>query len=68
MDNENKVELDISVNKVLDPFNSKLLLTYSLADDRFHKLALILKKWNKMVSLDKKLNSFSLNLILIAYM
>jgi DNA polymerase sigma len=40
-------EIDISANKILDVYNSKLLLTYAQLDERFHALALILKDWNK---------------------
>jgi hypothetical protein len=40
-------EIDISAKKILDVYNSKLLLTSAQLDERFHALALILKDWNK---------------------
>ena len=66
----NKLDIEISVNKVVDPFNSKLLLTYSMLDRRFHALALILKDWNKRKFKDKlkRLNSYSIVLMVIAFL
>ena len=59
------------MNKVVDPYNTWLLQTYAMLDVRFLKLALILKAWNKKVNLDmgtNKLNSYSMILMLIAYL
>ena len=63
-------EIDISANKILDVYNSKLLLTYAQLDERFHALALILKDWNKKQFTDRKkrLNSYSIVLMLIAFL
>jgi DNA polymerase sigma len=51
-------------------YNSKLLLTYAQVDERFHALALILKDWNKKQFTDRKkrLNSYSIVLMLIAFL
>ena len=64
------LDIDISVNKVLDIFNSELLQLYARFDSRFHKLALVLKKLNKLHFSDKKtrLNSYSITLMLIAFL
>jgi DNA polymerase sigma len=69
-DNLLNVDIDITINKVLDPFNSLLLLTYARCDERFHTLALVLKLWNKKYFTDpkKRLNSYSIVLMLIAYL
>lgn len=65
-----EVDIDLSINKILDPYNSQLLYTYALLDQRFHKLALILKYWNKDRFKEKnnRLNSYSLVLMLIAFL
>lgn len=64
------LEIELSVNKTLDAYNSALIRTYALIDSRFHKLALILKDWNKASFKDKKtrMNSYSIVLMLIAYL
>lgn len=69
-DTVTEVDIDISLNKVLDNFNSELLQLYARFDSRFLKLALLLKKWNKKHFKDNKtrLNSYSLTLMLIAYL
>lgn len=66
----NSLTVDLFINKILDCYNSALILTYSLLDSRFHKLAIILKLLNKFAFKDKgkRLNSYSLNLMLIAYL
>lgn len=64
-------EIEILLNKVLEVYNSHLIRDYSLLDSRFHKLALIVKYWNKGVAPGDKngrLNSYSVTLMLIAYM
>jgi len=70
-----RVKVDISINKVLEPYNSKLLYSYAISDKRFHMLALYLKDWNKRLIKKnvemrngKCLNSFSIVLMLIAYL
>ena len=69
-DRDLEIDIDVSVNKILDPYNSYLVQTYALLDERFHKLALILKYWNKQVFPDvsSRLNSYSIVLMLIAYL
>lgn len=64
------IEVDISVNKVLEIMNSKLIHAYSSFDERFLKLALYLKQWNKenFPNRQKRLNSFSVILMLIAFL
>ena len=41
-----------------------------MLDERFRKVALVLKNWNRLVSRskDKRLNSFSIYLLLLVYM
>jgi len=50
--------------------NSELIAAYGAYDFRFVKLALILKHWNKRSFPDrqKRLNSFTINMMLIAFM
>lgn len=66
----NFFNIDISVQKILDIYNTKLIRTYALIDQRFVKVALVLKEWNKLNFKDKvmRLNSYSITLMLIAYM
>ena len=66
----NQVEIDICVNKTLEVLNSQLVCTYSALDMRFMKLALFLKAWNKHNFRDKmkRLNSFSIYLMLIGFL
>ena len=64
------MDVDLTVNKVLEVLNSQLIQTYCLMDDRFRKVALVLKNWNKSLNSDKhkRLNSFSIYLLLLAFM
>lgn len=64
------IEIDVSINKVLEIANSQLINAYSHFDERFRKLALVLKSWNKQHFPDRKkrLNSFSIILLLIAFL
>ena len=64
------IDVEIGVNKTVEPYNSKLVYTYSMIDERFQSLALVLKKWNKMNFPDKtkRINSYSLVLMLIGFM
>jgi DNA polymerase sigma len=50
--------------------NSSLVNTYASYDTRFIKLALVIKTWNKARFPEKmkRLNSFSLYLMLIAFL
>lgn len=64
------IDVDISINKPLEILNSQLICSYCMLDDRFRKVALVLKNWNRTVdrSKDKRLNSFSIYLLLLVYM
>ncbi len=64
------MQIDISVQKIVDIYNTKLIRTYALIDHRFVKLALILKEWNKhhFKNNKERLNSYSMTLMLIAYL
>ncbi len=55
---------------MLEVYNSKLISLYSRQDARFHQLAIVLKLWNKNHFNDptKRLNSYSLTLMLIAHL
>ena len=71
--NLTQIDVDLSINKVLDPFNSHLMQVYAKLDTRFHKVALFLKQWNKrnfknVSGKFNNLNSFSIVLMLIAYL
>ncbi len=68
--NHNFATIDISVNKIVDVYNSKLIYTYANIDERFVKLALLLKDWNKQIFQKKmkRLNSYSITLMLIAFL
>ena len=69
-DKVNRIDIDISLNKVLEIKNSELIQSYAAYDIRFIKLALVLKAWNKQQFPDKmsRLNSFSIYLMLIAFL
>ena len=69
-DREHNVEIDIAVNKFVELQNSRLIQSYSMLDCRFARLATVLKLWNKSFFPNKmkRLNSFTLNLMLIAHM
>ena len=69
-DRHEDIHIDIMVNKISEVYNSQLISQYALIDNRFHKLAHILKKWNNKVSesVNDRLNNFSIYLMLIAYM
>ena len=64
------IDLDISINKPLEMLNSELIGTYCAIDERFQKVALVLKSWNRGISPNKnnRLNSFSIYLLLLAFM
>lgn len=65
-----ETDIDLSINKIIDPYNSMLIFTYAKLDQRFHKLALVLKYLNKQRFPEKndRLNSYSIVLILIAFL
>ena len=69
-DQMNRIDVDISINKVLEIKNSELIQAYAAFDVRFIKLALVLKAWNKQQFPDKmsRLNSFSIYLMIIAFL
>ena len=69
VDQKHGIEIDIAINKILEVINSNLINSYSLFDQRFLRLAVVLKAWNKQHFPDKKkrLNSFSIYLMLIAF-
>ena len=50
--------------------NSELINTYCMMDERFHKVALVLKNWNRGIdpSKNNRLNSFSIYMLLLAFM
>ena len=58
------------VNKMTEVLNSYLVCAYGQFDVRFIKLALYLKAWNKSRFSEKikRLNSFSIYLMLIAFL
>lgn len=65
-----KIEVDLMINKLSEIFHSSLLHQYSKLSPKYNKLAVFLKIWNKTLCDDKnkRLNSFSIYLMLIAYM
>ena len=70
LDEKHGIEIDFAINKILEVMNSKLISAYSFFDQRFLKLAVVLKSWNKQNFPDKRkrLNSFSIYLLLIAFL
>ena len=64
------IDIDISINKPLEIMNSQLIHSYCMVDSRFHKVALVLKNWNRAIDSEKsrRLNSFSIYLLLLAFM
>lgn len=66
------IDVDILVNKFLEILNSELVLTYSKMDSRFKDAALVLKRWSKKSATSEnkfdRLNSFSLYMMLLAFM
>jgi len=63
-----EVKLEIFVNKVVDAYNTWLVYTYAALDIRFLKLALVLKYINKQMFKELRLNSYSIIMMLIAYL
>jgi len=49
-DTQEGYDIDLMVNKTSEIVNSMLLESYAKIDDRFHKLAFILKAWNKAIT------------------
>lgn len=70
LDELTNIEIDIAVNKFVEIQNSELIRAYALLDKRFHRLAIVLKLWNKKYFTNKlkRLNSFTINIMLIAHM
>jgi DNA polymerase sigma len=70
VDRKTGTEIDIGVNKILEVHNSELIRLYATLSSEFRCLASYLKSWNKAMFKNKmaRLNSYSLNLMLIAYM
>lgn len=68
------INIDITMNKVLETWTSNLILEYTKCDIRFVQLALFLKDWNKLMLkrnhklITSGLNSFTLVLMIIAYL
>jgi DNA polymerase sigma len=68
------INISLSINKTLELINSSLLTTYVQTEPTFHKVALILKKWNKGLKKTNGiestvgLNSFTICLMLMYYM
>lgn len=69
-DKSGDIDIDISINKFLEIQNSQLISTYAKLDHRFANIAMVLKIWNKSIFSNKitRLNSYTLNLMLIAFM
>lgn len=66
-DNKNNIDVEITVNKVIEVCNSALIYTYAMVDSRFLDLALLLKRWNKKKFPNNhvRINSYSIVLMLI---
>ena len=72
-DNELDMEIDIMMNKTSELYHSNMLLQYAMIDHNFLKIAHFLKAWNNKIvkgkkSKNKRLNNFSIYLMLIAFM
>ncbi len=55
---------------MLEVYNSQLLSLYASMDWRFHKLAMVLKCWNKNHFKERshRMNSFALSLLVVAFL
>lgn len=64
------IDVEITEGKILEVCNSNLLQSYCKLDSRFRKLAIVLKAWNKTLSVEKnsRFNSFTICLLLLGYM
>ena len=65
------IDVDLSINRNLEILNTTLILTYCLFDERYRKIAMVLKIWNRNLKVKNKwdrLNSFSMYLLLLAFM
>jgi DNA polymerase sigma len=66
------VQVDLSVENELPVFKSRLLLEYSLIDERFAQLVVLVKAWAKgrgvNSSVHGTLNSFGLSLLVLHYL
>ena len=64
------VNIEITINKICEVYNSHLINTYARIEKRFVDLSLLLKAWNKKSFKDrtKRINSYSLNLMIIAFL
>lgn len=67
---DENISIDVMVNKVSEIFNSKLIAKYCQIDEKFVKIVHYLKVWSKNSDKDhfRRLNNFSLYLMLIAFM
>lgn len=67
-DINNNVDIEITINKIIELLNSQLIYSYALIDRRFVDLVLLLKTWNKkkFKNPQSRLNSYSIVLMSIA--
>ena len=75
-DSEFDIQIELTLNKIVEVYNSWLIYQYAVYDRRFQHLAILLKLWNKkqFSTADNnankfiRLNSYSLTLMLVAYL
>ena len=70
LDVESGRKVDITVQSLCEVFSSRLIKAYVNLDERVQQLILIIKYWNKNVLRNEpyRLNSYSLTLMVIAFM
>jgi len=71
-DAKTSMDVDLNVNNILGVYNSDLIYTYCMIDQRFHILGIFLKNWAKGVNIiggaNGLLSSYALTLMLIAFL
>ena len=71
-DVKRNITVEISFNKIVEPYNSYMMATYCKMSRKFREIAVILKKWNKFVfkgaEKNNRINSYSMTLMLLAFM
>lgn len=75
-DSKFDIQIELTLNKIVEVYNSWLIYQYAVYDSRFQSLAILLKLWNKKnfstaannANKFIRLNSYSLTLMLVAYL
>ena len=72
LDYQTLINIDITVHTMLPLYNTKLIRTYSLIDQRFHIMGIYIKYWVKKNhingALDKYLSSYAILILIIHFL